>query len=106
MFSLKSSHRYSIFNKIKKNILNYPKSAALRFFRGTRERVRNSRGKRAISVRAAEVLLYNAVSKLCTRGSWATEWLQFVKQYLSDVIKANRLVIYEASVWGYYSVPV
>ena len=28
------------------------------FFLGTQERVRNSRGKRAISVRAIEVLLY------------------------------------------------
>ena len=30
------------------------------FFLGTQERVRNSRGKRAISVRAIEVLLYIA----------------------------------------------
>ena len=29
------------------------------FFLGTQERVRNSRGKRAISVRATEVLLYH-----------------------------------------------
>ena len=28
------------------------------FFQGTQERVRNSRGKRAISVRATEILLY------------------------------------------------
>ena len=28
------------------------------FFQGTEERVRNSRGRRAISVRATEVLLY------------------------------------------------
>ena len=28
------------------------------FFQGTQERVRNSRGKRAINVRAIEVLLY------------------------------------------------
>ena len=28
------------------------------FFQGTQERVRNSRGKRAIGVRATEVLLY------------------------------------------------
>ena len=34
-------------------------SAAMVFFMlGTQERVRNSRGKRAISVRATEVLLY------------------------------------------------
>ena len=37
--------------------LNYPKSAAKGFFLRTQERVRNSRGKRAISVRATEVLL-------------------------------------------------
>ena len=41
-----------------KIILNYLKSAAMRYFQGTQERVRNSRGKRAISVRAIEVLLY------------------------------------------------
>ena len=29
------------------------------FFQGTQERVRNSRGKKAISVRAIEILLYN-----------------------------------------------
>ena len=32
-------------------------SAAVGVFQGTQERVRNSRGKRAISVRATEVLL-------------------------------------------------
>ena len=36
----------------------YPEFAALEFFQGTQERVRNSRGKRAISVRATEGLLY------------------------------------------------
>ena len=39
-------------------MLNYFKSAAMGFFLGTQERVRNSHGKRAISVRATEVLLY------------------------------------------------
>ena len=66
MFSLESPHRddsnensqYTIFDMNKKNTLNYPKYAALGFFQGTPERVRNSRGKRAISVRAIEVLLY------------------------------------------------
>ena len=33
-------------------------SAAMGFFLGTQERVRNSRGKRAISVQATEGLLY------------------------------------------------
>ena len=36
----------------------YPKSAAMGFFwQGTQERVRNSRGKRVISIGAIEVLL-------------------------------------------------
>ena len=44
------------FSILKKKItLNYPKSAANGFFLGTQERVRNSRGKQAISVRAASV---------------------------------------------------
>ena len=33
-------------------------SAAMGFFLGTQEQVRNSRGKRAIRVQATEVLLY------------------------------------------------
>ena len=58
LFSLESRHRddsneypqYTIFNINKKITIDYPKSA--------QERVRNSRGKRAISVRATEDLLY------------------------------------------------
>ena len=50
--------QYNIFNMNKKNTINYPKSAAMCFFQGTQEWVRNSCGKRAISVRAIEVLLY------------------------------------------------
>ena len=65
MFSLESPHRgdsneytqYTIFNIEKKITLNYLKSAAMVFFQGTQERVRNNRGIRAISVRAIEVLL-------------------------------------------------
>ena len=49
--------QYTILN-MKKITLNYPKSAAMECFQGTQERVRNSRGKRAISIRATEVLLY------------------------------------------------
>ena len=64
--SLESPHRgdsneytqYTIFNVKKKVILNYPESAVMGFFQGTQERVRNSSSKRAISVRATEVLLY------------------------------------------------
>ena len=66
MFSLESPHRghfneykqYTIFSMKKKITLNYPKSAVMDFFQWTKERVRNSRGKRATRVRANEVLLY------------------------------------------------
>ena len=67
MFSLESPHRglmgthnipFSIQTQ-KNPTLYYPKSAALRFFpQETQERVENSRGKRVISVRAIEILLY------------------------------------------------
>ena len=65
MFSLESPQRgdfteytqYTIPQcKKKKIILNYSKSASIGF---VQEGIRNSRGKRAISVRAIEVLLYN-----------------------------------------------
>ena len=65
VFSLESPHwgdsneytQYTVFNIKKKITLNYLKFAAKEYFLGTQERVRNSRGKRAISVRATEVLL-------------------------------------------------
>ena len=47
---------FSIYKR--KITLNYPKSAAVGFLQGTQERVRNSRGRRSISVRASEALLY------------------------------------------------
>ena len=49
---------------IKKITLNCPKSAAMGFFPGTQEQIRNSRGKRAISVQATEVLLYKGYIRL------------------------------------------
>ena len=66
VYSLESPHRgdsnectqHTVYSIKKKITLNYPKSAVKEFFLGTQERVRNSRGKRAISVRAIEVLLY------------------------------------------------
>ena len=70
MFSLESPHRgdsneytkHTIFNIEKKITLNYSKYNNVcsygTFFLGTQERVRNSRGKRVIGVRAIEVLLY------------------------------------------------
>ena len=51
--------QHTIFNIKKKITLNYLRSAAMGFFfKETQERVRNSRGKGAISVRATEGLLY------------------------------------------------
>ena len=70
MFSLKLPHRgdsneytqYTIFHIKQSFTLNYPKSVAMCFFQGTQERIRNCRGKRVISVRATEVLLYAVIS--------------------------------------------
>ena len=66
VFLLESPHRgdsneythYTSFNIKKENTLNYTNLQLWDFFLGTQDRVRNSRGKRAISVRATEVLLY------------------------------------------------
>ena len=40
-----STHNMPFLNMRKKITLNYPKSAAMGFFQGTQEQVRNSRGK-------------------------------------------------------------
>ena len=70
VFSLESPHRgdsneykqHAVINLKKKITLNYPKHNNVCsygiFSLGTQERVQNSRGKRAISVQAIEVLLY------------------------------------------------
>ena len=48
------------------------------FFLGTQERIQNSRGKRAISVRASEVLLYISclflLGVLCKANHSINEW--------------------------------
>ena len=46
------------FSFLSPSLSEQPKSGAIGFFLGTQEPVRNSRGKRAIGVRAIEVLLY------------------------------------------------
>ena len=52
-------------SNIKKKItLNYSKSAAMGFFQGTQARIRNSRGKRATSVRSTESILYQNNKKM------------------------------------------
>ena len=66
MFSLESPHRgdsneYTQYTSF--YIKNHPKLSQISsyeiFSQGTQERVRNSGGKRAIGVRATEVLLYH-----------------------------------------------
>ena len=73
MFSYESPYRgdsnectqYTISNIKEKIALNFPKYAALRFFPRIQERVRNSRGKRAISVRATEGQLCSVFLFVC-----------------------------------------
>ena len=88
VFSLESPHRgdsneytqHAIINIKKKITLNYPKydnvcSYGI-FSLGTQEQVRNSRGKRAISVWAIEVLLYllhQSSSLWCPCLSWSRD---------------------------------
>ena len=62
-----STHNISLSIYKKKIAQNHQKSAAMGVFLGTQERVRNSRGKRAISVRATEVLLYFRLSENISR---------------------------------------
>ena len=75
VISLESPHRgdsneytqYTIFNIKKENNPKLSQICSSGFlFQRTQERVRNSHGKRAISVRATEVLLYFDVSILKT----------------------------------------
>ena len=83
VFSLESLHRgdsnentkYTILNITLKITINYPKSAAMGFFPGNQERVRNSRGKRAISVRAIDVLLYIWLCEYERRYVMVNMWL-------------------------------
>ena len=60
-----STHNIPLSIQKRKSHLSIPNiiiSAAMGFFfLGTQEKVRNSRGKRAIGVRAIEVLLYTVV---------------------------------------------
>ena len=54
---LMSTHNICHFQEDKEMNLNNPKSAGMELFQGLQERVRNSCGIRAISVRVTEVLL-------------------------------------------------
>ena len=75
--------QHTVFNIKRRIRLNYPKSAAKGFFLGTQEHVRNSCGKRAISVRATEVLLYMSFSRLYQKSGY---WL-----YLSNLEPSKLL---------------
>ena len=100
MFSLESPHRddsneytqYTIFNIKKKVTLNYSKSAAMALFQGTQERVRNSRGKRAISVPATEVLSY-ADNLAIYKFENCSSFFPYLSQFLS--VKIGVLMIVE-----------
>ena len=82
VFSLKLPHRgnsneytqYTIFNTKKENYLNYPKSTAMGFFFSSKGL--NSYGKRAISVRAIEDLLY-FLSSFRKLGYYIDSWRDF-----------------------------
>ena len=96
MFSLESPHRgdsneytqYTIFN-IKKNCPKLSQICSYGFlFQGTQERVRNSHGKQAISVRATEVLLYH---KILNFGTYLSE--QKVQAQISLLLKVTVLII-------------
>ena len=87
--------QYTIFRK-KKTILTYPKSAAIGFFPGTKKRVGKSRGKRAISVRATEVLLYLFISKVSLDSTICSAKCQFcVSEYVGVLyVCENYAVMY------------
>ena len=53
-----STHNIPFSIQKKKITLNFPNLQPRDYFLGAQERVRNNRGKRDISVRAIEVLLY------------------------------------------------
>ena len=63
MFSLESTHQgdSNEYTHTYHFQYNYPVPATVGFFQGIQEQVQNSRGRRAISVRATEVLLYSLV---------------------------------------------
>ena len=70
-----STHNIFFPNIKKKIILNFPKCATFGYFQRTQERVRNSHGKRAISVRANEVVLY--ASFFCFRSHHSKSCMLF-----------------------------
>ena len=110
MFSLESPHRgdsneytqHAIISIKKKVIPNIIMTAAKGFSLGTQERVRNSCGKRAIGVRAIEVILYPEIPgasatpfKYSSKGrtpvgpQWAKKQTSFKYVFHTKHIQAN-----------------
>ena len=92
-----STHNIPFLNMRKKIILNYSKSVAMGFFQGNQERVRNSRGKRAISVRAIEVLLYFYYYFMDLHHTWVYGWADTLSNLIlirPEWPTFNCLVIY------------
>ena len=80
------STQYTIFTIKKKNHPKFSQICSYEiFFLGTHERVRNSRGKQAISVRVTEVLLY--ILELTIIFFAEKMWVAFVVQ---QIIKQSR----------------
>ena len=86
--------QYAISSIEKKITLNDYKSAALRFFQGTPDRVRGGRRGQAIRVRATEVLLYCTFEVLAL--AWLkVDWFVFLavlqKEIICDFLFASTL---------------
>ena len=82
--------KHTIFNRKKKIPLNYSKSAAIGVFLGTQEQVRKSRGKRAISVRATEVLLYSGTDFLAN----VAQTIPFPAPVTNALLPSNRISMF------------
>ena len=100
-----SAHNIPFSNTKQEITLNYPKSAAVGFFQGAQERVRNNRGKLAISARATKVLLYlgNLYVAVCCLTKYFDICLQMPLVHSMDVRKLRaktqiRLRGYELSI--------
>ena len=85
-----NTHNIPFLNLKKKIILNYPKSASMGFFQGTQERVRNNRGKRAISVRAIGVLLY---VQLDCDGTTINGYVHILVAIFKNGVSFSRIVV-------------
>ena len=89
-----STQNIPFLNVKNKIILNHPKSATIGLFQGTQERVRNSHGKRAISVRAIEVPLY-IIKQCAMRPMIYTQYIQRVCRYQRRVCRYHEILLFK-----------